>query len=148
MVQSKGQENHVLPLREVLPMGRLWGIGTDIIECERVARMIQEHGDLFLTRVYTPREIEYCQRRRYAQEHFAARWAAKEAVLKAIGTGWRKGIAFTDIEIRHAPSGRPTVALRGYLKRVARKRGITRIVISISHCRKFATAMAIAIRRS
>ncbi len=125
-------------------MQHVWGIGTDIIECDRIRRMIEEHGDLFLSRVYTPREIEYCQRRRYAQEHFAARWAAKEAVLKAIGTGWRKGIAFTDIEVRHHPSGRPKVAIRGYLKKVAKARGITRIVLSISHCRKFATAVAIA----
>ena len=69
------------------------GIGTDIVECLRIGRMIEQHGELFLTRVYTEREIRYCQERKRAVEHFAGRWAAKEAVLKALGVGWRRGLA-------------------------------------------------------
>ena len=78
------------------------GIGTDIIECPRIGKMIEQHGELFLRRVYTEREIRYCQARKHAIEHFAGRWAAKEAILKAIGTGWSRGIAWTDIEVRNA----------------------------------------------
>ena len=79
------------------------GIGTDIIECPRIGKMIEQHGELFLRRVYTEREIRYCQARKHAIEHFAGRWAAKEAILKAIGTGWSRGIAWTDLEVRNAP---------------------------------------------
>ena len=68
------------------------GIGTDIIECLRIAKMIERHGELFLTRVYTPHEIEYCTARKAATQHYAGRFAAKEAVLKALGTGWTRGI--------------------------------------------------------
>ncbi len=83
------------------------GIGTDIIECPRIGRMIEQHGELFLRRVYTEREIRYCQARKHAIEHFAGRWAAKEAILKAIGTGWTRGIAWTDLEVRNQPGGAP-----------------------------------------
>jgi phosphopantetheine--protein transferase-like protein len=69
------------------------GIGTDITECLRIAQMIERHGELFVGRVYTPAEIEYCRSRKQATQHFAGRWAAKEAILKALGTGWRGGSA-------------------------------------------------------
>ena len=69
------------------------GIGTDIVECLRIAQMIERHGDLFINRVYTPLEIGYCQSRKASTQHYAGRWAAKEAILKAIGTGWRRGIS-------------------------------------------------------
>jgi holo-[acyl-carrier protein] synthase len=124
------------------------GIGTDIVECERIGRMIREHGELFLKRVYTPREIDYCQKRRRAEEHFAARWAAKEAVLKALGTGWTKGIQWTDIEVRHAPSGRPKVAVRRKVKTLARRLGLCGLHLSLSHCRQYAVACVVAVRRA
>src|SRR6266480_1888185 len=89
------------------------GIGTDIVECLRIGRMVQQHGELFLTRVYTPREIRYCQRRKHATEHFAGRWAAKEAVFKCLGTGWRRGLCWTDLEVRNDPDGKPGIYLRG-----------------------------------
>ena len=79
------------------------GIGTDIIECPRIGKMIEHHGELFLRRVYTEREIRYCQARKHAIEHFAGRWAAKEAILKAMGTGRSHGIAWTNIEVRNGP---------------------------------------------
>src|SRR5438445_69147 len=87
------------------------GIGTDIVECLRIGRMIEQHGELFLTRVYTEREIRYCQARKHAMEHFAGRWAAKEAVLKCLGTGWSRGVAWTDVEIRNDPQGKPQVMM-------------------------------------
>ena len=87
------------------------GIGTDIVECLRIGRMIERHGELFLTRVFTVRELRYCQRSKHATEHFAGRWAAKEAVLKCLGTGWSKGLCWTDIEIDNDPAGKPAVRL-------------------------------------
>lgn len=121
------------------------GIGTDITECLRIARMIERHGELFIGRIYTADEIQYCQSRRQATQHFAGRWAAKEAVLKALGTGWVKGISWRDIEILNEPSGQPVVELRGGAKDVARQLGITRMLVSISHCHTHATAYAIAV---
>src|ERR1700683_4941708 len=83
------------------------GIGTDIIECPRIGKMIEHHGELFLRRVYTEREIRYCQARKHAIEHFAGRWAAKEAILKCLGTCWSKGISWTDVVVRNDFSGPP-----------------------------------------
>ena len=120
------------------------GIGTDIIECLRIAQMIERHGELFINRVYTDHEIEYCRARRAATQHFAGRWAAKEAVLKALGTGWRRGISWRDIEVRNRPSGQPVVALRGGARDVIEASGIHEMLISISHCRSHATAYALA----
>jgi holo-[acyl-carrier protein] synthase len=123
------------------------GIGTDIIECPRIGKMIENHGELFLRRVYTQREIRYCQARKHAIEHFAGRWAAKEAILKAIGTGRSRGIAWTNIEVRNDQDGRPRVLVCGAAKETARNRGIGDILISISHCRTYATAYAMAVGR-
>jgi holo-[acyl-carrier protein] synthase len=124
---------------------RIIGIGTDIIECPRIGRMIEEHGELFLYRVYTEREMRYCQSKKHAIEHFAGRWAAKEAILKAIGSGWARGIAWTDLEVRNDPTGEPKVMVRGGARDLAIARGIGNILVSISHCRTYATAYAIAL---
>ena len=122
------------------------GIGTDIVECLRIGRMIEHHGELFLNRVFSDREIRYCQARRRAMEHFAGRWAAKEAILKCLGTGWRRGLCWTEIEIRNDPDGKPTVHLCGAAKEVAQTLLIADIHLSISHCRAYATAYAVAVR--
>ena len=121
------------------------GIGTDITECLRIARMIERHGELFINRVYTSEEIRYCQQRAQSTQHFTGRWAAKEAILKAMGTGWRRGISWRDVEIRNEPSGRPVVAVRGGAKEVVEQLGISELLISISHCRTHATAFAVAL---
>jgi holo-[acyl-carrier protein] synthase len=121
------------------------GVGTDIIECPRIGKMIEQHGELFLRRVYTEREIRYCQSRKHAIEHFAGRWAAKEAILKAIGSGWSRGVSWIDLEVRNGASGEPRVHVGGGAKELARKRGIGDILISISHCRTYATAYAMAV---
>ena len=121
------------------------GIGTDIVECLRIGRMIEQHGELFLMRVYTPREIRYCQARRHSTEHFAGRWAAKEAIMKCLGTGWRRGMCWTDVEVRNDVSGKPAVHLGGAAKDQAQHLHLSDILLTISHCRAFATACAIAV---
>jgi holo-[acyl-carrier protein] synthase len=122
------------------------GIGTDIVECLRIGRMVEQHGELFLNRVYTEREIRYCQARKHATEHFAGRWAAKEAIMKCLGTGWRKGLCWTDMEIRNDPEGKPSVLLRGAARDRAVQLGIDKVLLTISHCRAYATASAVALK--
>jgi len=119
------------------------GLGTDIVEIVRIGRLIERHGEHFLTRVYTPDEIGYCQRRKEYLQHYAGRWAAKEAVMKVLGTGFIKGIGWQDIEIAVKPSGQPVVQLHGSVRDFASERGIESVLITISHCRAYATATAI-----
>jgi len=120
------------------------GIGTDIVECPRIGQMIQRHQDLFITRVFTPAEIEYCSARKAATQHYAGRWAAKEAVLKALGTGWRRGISWRDIEICSNRQGAPICILHGGAREVQERAGIERMHVTISHSRYYAVAYAIA----
>jgi holo-[acyl-carrier protein] synthase len=124
------------------------GIGTDIVENLRIAQMIERHGELFLRRVYTPHEIEYCRVRKASTQHYAGRWAAKEAVLKALGTGWSRGIRWLDIEVRNDDGGPPRVTLRGGALQVSRQVGVAEILISIAHCRSHAVAYALALGTS
>ena len=126
-------------------MSEIIGLGTDITECLRIARMIDRHAELFVDRVYTPREAQYCRSRKQSTESFTGRWCAKEAILKALGTGWRSGIAWRDMEILNDPAGRPIVELSGGTLEVAERQGITEILVTISHCRTHATATAIAV---
>ena len=122
------------------------GIGSDIVECLRIGRMIEQHGELFLNRVYTEREISHCQSMKHATEHFAGHWAAKEAILKALGTSGRRGLAWTDVEVRNDPNGQPHVYVCGAAKEHARGLRISDILLTVSHCRAYATAYAIAVR--
>lgn len=124
---------------------RVVGVGTDIIECVRIGRLIDRHGEAFLTRVFTEREISYCQSRKNATEHFAGRFAAKEAILKCLGTGMVKGLCWTEIEVKNEQSGQPKVAIQGATREIARRLRISDFLISISHCRSYATAYATAI---
>ncbi len=123
---------------------KVLGIGTDIIECLRIAQMIERHGELFINRVYTPYEIRYCSSRKQATQHYAGRWAAKEAILKALGTGWRRGISWRDIEVRNDNLGKPVVGLRGGARDLVEQLGIREMLVSISHCRSHAMAYALA----
>ncbi|HZL35310.1 MAG TPA: holo-ACP synthase [Tepidisphaeraceae bacterium] len=125
------------------------GHGIDIIETARIRKSVEEHGRHFLDRVFTPAEQRYCalsQKRYY--EHLAARFAAKEAVLKVLGTGWRGGIAWTDVEVIREPSGQPKVVLTGECLRIASELGITRWHLSMSHIETHATASAIGMSGS
>jgi len=121
------------------------GLGTDIVEIVRIGEMIERHGELFLQRVYTEQEVAYCQKRSSSYQHFAGRWAAKEAVLKALGTGWAKGIAWRDIEVVSLASGQPRVNVYGAVKELSESAGISGFLVSISHCRSHATAAAVAV---
>jgi holo-[acyl-carrier protein] synthase len=122
------------------------GVGTDIVECLRVGRMIEQHGELFLARVYTEREVRFCQSRRRATEHFAARWAAKEAVLKALGRPWRRGMEWTDLEVSQEPGAPACVLLCGATRELAQGLRISNVFLSMAHCRAYATAHAVAVR--
>jgi len=124
---------------------RIIGIGTDIIECERIGRMLIQHGERFTNHVYTEEEFRYCSGRKIAEQHFAGRWAAKEAVLKALGTGWATGISWTDVEVVIQPGGKPIIRLNKGAAQKASELGITEVLISISHCKSYATATAIAV---
>jgi holo-[acyl-carrier protein] synthase len=122
------------------------GIGSDIVECVRIGRLIERHGEQFLERVFTAREIRYCQSRRKVTEHFAGRWAGKEAVFKALGTGRRRGWSWTDLEIRNDADGRPRVHVGGAVRDLVHALRVADILVSISHCRAYATAHALAVR--
>ena len=123
------------------------GHGIDIVETSRIRKLVEEHGQHFLDRVFTLGEQRYCAQntKRYF-EHLAGRFAAKEAVLKVLGTGWRGGIAWTDIEVLREMSGQPRVLLTGECLRIAGELGISRWHLSISHIETHATASAIGMR--
>jgi holo-[acyl-carrier protein] synthase len=116
-------------------------IGVDITEVKRIKELALRH-DQFLRRVYTAKERAYCQRKRNKYQHLAARFAAKESVLKAIGTGWSGQIAWTDIEIVNTKSGMPVVRTHGAVKKLVEKRKVKEIVVSLSHCSDYAIASA------
>lgn len=124
---------------------RTLGIGTDITECDRVARMLEKHPDHFLPRVFTETEVRYCRAHRDPAERFTGRWAAKEAVLKALGTGWIGGITWQDVEIVNESGGKPLVRLSGGAEKVAVETGIIEMLVSISHCKTHAVAFAVAL---
>jgi len=119
------------------------GHGIDLVDVERIGRMRTDHGSHFLDRCFTAAEQAYCLSYKLADEHLAGRFAAKEAVLKVLGTGWRGQIAWTDMEILNDPAGKPEVRLTGECLRIADALGIKRWHLSISHTRTHATASAI-----
>jgi len=125
---------------------RIVGHGIDLVEVARIRRLLDEHGQRFLDRVFTPTEQAYCAARpkRYA-EHLSGRFAAKEAVLKVLGTGMRGQIAWTDIEVTKDVSGQPGIALVGECARIAGSLGIDQWLVSISHIESHATASAIGV---
>ena len=121
------------------------GHGLDLVECTRVAKVFQNHGVRFLDRVLTPSEQERAKQFKDPVPFIAGRWAAKEAILKMIGTGWRGGIAWTDMEILPDALGRPVVTLSGETARRAAELGITRVILSITHTELTAAASAIGV---
>lgn len=120
------------------------GIGTDLIEIPRIARSIERYGESFLHRVYTAEEIAYCQRKtKTAAESFAARFAAKEAGAKALGTGISRGVAWTEFAVTREPSGRPLLQFRGRAAEIANSMGITGVSLSLTHTKGMAMAVVI-----
>lgn len=122
------------------------GIGTQIMECVRVRKLIDKHGETFLKQVYTDRETSYCNAKARSTEQFTAIWAGKEAVLRALGTTWRRGVAWTDVEIVCENGGAPRVIVSGATEEIVITRGVGTILLTTAQCRTFATATAIAMR--
>ncbi len=121
--------------------------GIDLVDCPRIEQMITKHGERFIKRVFTDAEQAYAKSNRNEIEKLAGRFAAKEAVLKLVGTGWRGKIAWTDIEIINNAAGQPEVTVRGEVERIASELGIEHISISITHTANFAIASAVALAK-
>jgi holo-[acyl-carrier protein] synthase len=122
---------------------RVLGIGIDLVEVRRIAGAIERQGAAFLRRIYTEREREYCEGKANAAEHFAARFAAKEAVSKAFGTGIGEKIGFLDIEIVNQQSGAPCIVLLGKARLLSEARGVTEVLVSLSHTEQMAVASVV-----
>lgn len=119
------------------------GTGIDIAETQRIEQSFKRYGNRFRDRIYTPQEIAYCERFKNQAERYAARFAAKEAAFKALGTGWRSGIRWKDVEIIHLPSGKPELSLQGQARECARGLGVTRAAVSLSHADHYVVAQVI-----
>jgi len=119
------------------------GLGVDITEVDRIEAAIARHGRPFLERLFTPSEIAYCQKHRHSAERFAGRFAAKEAAMKALGTGWAQGVRWRDIEVVREPSGKPTLKLSGATRSIADRLGVKHITLTITHDGNTALAQVI-----
>jgi len=119
--------------------------GIDLVDFPRIAQMVERHGQRFLDRVFTKAEQQYANSKKNDMEKLAGRFAAKEAILKLVGTGWRGKIAWTDIEVINNSMGQPEVTVTGEVKAIAAKMGIEHISVSITHTANFAIASAVAV---
>ncbi len=119
------------------------GTGVDLAEAPRIRAAIERFGVKFIRRIYTPAEIAYVERKANKYERYAARFAAKEAGMKAIGTGWRRGVRWQDFEVANLRSGQPTLRLHGAAARIAKKLGVRRIALSITHTAQLGMAHVI-----
>lgn len=134
----------VSPLSECgTVQGMIVGCGVDIIEIARIEDVIDRYGDRFFCRVYLPSEIRYCRSKRNAAESFAARFAAKEAAAKALGTGIQFGVGWRDIEVVRAPSGRPSLLFHGRARDLAQQLGVHHSVVSLTHSKSEAFAQVL-----
>ncbi len=122
------------------------GIGTDIIEVNRIERLLAEQKR-FKKRIFTQGEIEYCEHKKNNIQNYAARFAVKEALLKAMGTGWREGAAFKEIEVKNNEKGKPELVLSGTVKKITEEMGVTNIQVSISHLKDLAIGIVILERQ-
>lgn len=120
------------------------GLGTDLIEIERIERSVARFGEQFLSRVFTPGEIAYCQARKTSAESFAARFAAKEAGAKALGTGISRGVSWKEFEVRRQRGQRPELHLSGRAAEIAAALGIRRLSLSLTHSRTMSMAVVVA----
>ena len=123
--------------------GLIIGMGVDLAEVGRIKAAIERHGEAFLRRVYTAGEREYCERFKNKYERYAGRFAAKEAAMKALGTGWKRGVRWVDFEVVRELGGRPTIRLDGEARAIAEKLGVKRIALSITHTEAQALAQVI-----
>lgn len=119
------------------------GSGVDLCEVPRIEAAVARYGGRFLERIFTAREIAYADRKANRFERYAARFAAKEAGMKALGTGWHGGITWRDFEVVNLPSGRPTLNFHGRAAEVAAKLGVRHVALSLTHTKEQALAMVI-----
>lgn len=119
------------------------GVGVDMVECARIEHSLERFGNRFLQRVFTAGEIAYCESMKYPARHFAARFAAKEAVSKAFGTGIGKAMGWRDIDVRREGSGQPFIVLEGGAEKLAVRRGVNAVYVSLSHTDHHAVATAV-----
>ena len=119
------------------------GTGVDLAEVSRIKASIERYGEKFIRRIYTPAEIAYVERKANKYQRYAARFAAKEAGMKAIGTGWRRGVTWQDFEVANLPSGKPTLLLHGVAADFAGKLGVKNISLSITHTAELGMAHVI-----
>jgi len=119
------------------------GTGIDLAEVDRIREAVEKYGRRFLERVFTEQEIAYVESKANRYERYAARFAAKEAGMKALGTGWRRGVQWKDFEVRNQRSGRPMLLLHGVAAEVARSMGVERIQLSLTHTAAVAQAFVI-----
>src|SRR5450755_5172939 len=119
------------------------GTGIDIAEVDRIHSSIERFGRRFLERIFTPEEIRYCESKANKAERYAGRFAAKEAAMKAIGTGWSRGVRWRDVEVKRLPGGRPTMAFHGQAAEIFAKLGGVRAHLSITHTKESAMAYVI-----
>jgi holo-[acyl-carrier protein] synthase len=124
---------------------RIIGIGVDVIEIARISGSMQRHGARFLRRVFTDGEQQYCGAMKHPAQFYAARFAAKEAVSKAFGTGIGASLGWLDVEVRRKPSGEPYVVLHGEGAKLAQRLGIREVLLSLSHSEHYAVANAVAV---
>jgi holo-[acyl-carrier protein] synthase len=119
------------------------GTGVDLAEVGRIREAIERHGERFIQRIYTEAEVAYVERKANRFERYAGRFAAKEAGMKAIGTGWKRGVRWRDFEVSNLPSGRPTLRLHGEAARIAETMGVKTIALSITHTAELGMAHVI-----
>jgi len=119
------------------------GMGIDVEEVERVKGAMERQGERFLKRIFTPKERAYCEQFKNKYERYAGRFAVKEAAMKALGTGWSRGVRWVDIEVLRLRGGRPTLELNGEAREIADRLGVKNIAISITHTSKQAMAQVI-----
>ena len=119
------------------------GTGVDLAEVSRIRHAVERYGQRFIGRIYTPGEIAYVERKANRYERYAGRFAAKEAAMKAIGTGWKRGVRWQDFEVANLPSGRPTLRLHGEAARIAERLGVKSVQLSITHTAELGMAHVI-----
>jgi holo-[acyl-carrier protein] synthase len=142
-MQARDSSNMLPWSRRKEPKRVIVGLGLDIAEIDRIEAAIKRHGAAFIERLFTPAEAAYCERFKNKFERYAGRFAAKEAAMKALGTGWSGGVRWRDIEVARAAGGKPSLQLAGVAGQIADQLGVKSIALTITHSGNFALAEVI-----
>jgi holo-[acyl-carrier protein] synthase len=121
----------------------IYGIGTDLVKIKRIAEALRRFGERFHNKAFTPGETRYCLAKRDPAPHFAARFAAKEALVKALGIGLRRGVHLRDVEVERGPLGKPVLKLHGQAREICTREGITGVFLSLTHDQDFSAAVVV-----